>query len=213
MLSLIRKDLKLVTFGTYNKIFLVVFVPVLMAMSGFDFTVKYMYMAIVLSFAYMLVFTSFSYDVQFKTNLYVQSLPTTKSEIVRGKYVFSLLAFLFSMIYSSLYLGLLNIFTNLNFDLFDINTMKNSFILFLILISFVVSTPLNYKLPPKIASFFGVFTYVFLINTFAMSTTDIEGIFNHWLFSLYGGLFGIFIGLVLFILSTKLSIYLYGKRA
>lgn len=211
MLSLIRKDIKLVTFGTYNKIFLVVFVPVLMAMSGFDFTVKYMYMAIVLSFAYMLVLTSFSYDVQFKTNLYVQSLPTTKSEIVRGKYVFSLLAFLFSMIYSSLYLGLLNIFTSLNFDLFDINTMKNSFILFLILISFVV--PLNYKLPPKIASFFGVFTYVFLINTFAMSTTDVEEVFNHWLFSLYGGLFGILIGLGLIILSTKLSIYLYGKRA
>lgn len=211
MLSLIRKDIKLVTFGTYNKIFLVVFVPVLMAMSGFDFTVKYMYMAIVLSFAYMLVLTSFSYDVQFKTNLYVQSLPTTKSEIVRGKYVFSLLAFLFSMIYSSLYLGLLNIFTSLNFDLFDIYTMKNSFILFLILISFVV--PLNYKLPPKIASFFGVFTYVFLINTFAMSTTDIEEVLNHWLFSLFGGLFGILIGLGLIILSTKLSIYLYGKRA
>ncbi len=211
MISLLKKDFKLVTFGTFNKIFLIVFVPVLMAMTGFDFTMKYMYMTIVLSFAYMMVSTSFSYDVQYKTNLLVQSLPTTKAEIVRGKYLFSILVFLFSMIYSWFYLGLLNIFTILKFDLFDLSTLKNAFILFLILISFIL--PLNYKLPPKVASFFSIFTYVFLVNTFAMSITDIEGIFNHWLFSLYGGLFGIFIGLVLFILSTKLSIYLYGKRA
>ena len=98
----------------------------------------------------------------------------------------------------------------LNIKLTDLSTLKNTFILFLVLISFVV--PLNYKLSPKIASFFGIFTYVFLINTLAMNTTDIEGIFNHWFFSSYGGLFGIIIGLVLIILSTRLSIYLYGKR-
>jgi|GEM_PF-2571883 len=210
MLALIKKDFRLVTTGKYNLVFILSYVPFLLMVSGFDSRAKFMYLVIVMTFAYMITYTTFSYDYSNKTEIYIESLPVTKKDIVRGKYLFSILIFFISVFYASIYMGIINLILKIDFIVFNLSVVIGTFIIYLLLMG--VALPIYYKLPPKIGNFFSIFVYVFLLNMLTFNVNDLDNVFKMGVLSNYGGIIGVVIGIVVFIFSSYLSVHIYRNK-
>lgn len=204
MLNLIKKDIKLAFLTKSTLLFLILYIPILIFLDLGD--VRLTYLAAVLTFTYMALTTPFQYELKNKTHILIQSLPIAKINIVISRYIYSLLAFLFSTLFVYAYFKILGAL-GLNVDIvFSIDIFKQ--VLFTVFIAISVLLPIHFMFEPKIASFLGIFLYVSIFNF--LSTIDswinkLNFIGNSSL-SMPGAV------ALMFLLSMTTSIFIYNKR-
>jgi len=102
---LVMKDIRLIVSNRATQIFLLLYIPFLLIIAGYDFRAEYMYLVVLVSGAYMITILSFSYEIGRKTNQLLLSLPVRRTDIVNAKYLFVFAAFIMSGVYSGIYIG------------------------------------------------------------------------------------------------------------
>ncbi|WP_422485530.1 ABC-2 transporter permease [Gudongella sp. DL1XJH-153] len=207
---LIMKDIRLITSNRATQIFLLLYIPFLLIVAGFDFRAEYMYMVVLVSGAYMITILSFSYEIGRKTNQLLLSLPVRRVDIVNAKYLFVFAAFGMSGIYTGIYLGMMKYFLYSELVAFDLGMLKNASILTLLFVSVVL--PLFFGLPHKVANLLNVFVFVTLFQMFGMGVETLGNIFSSPVFAGGDGVLGILIGMVLLVISRQLSLVLFQRR-
>jgi ABC-2 type transport system permease protein len=207
---LIMKDIRLIVSNRATQIFLLLYIPFLLIIAGYDFRAEYMYLVVLVSGAYMITILSFSYEIGRKTNQLLLSLPVRRIDIVNAKYLFVFAAFMMSGAYSGIYIGLIKYFMDSQLIAFDLSMIRNASILTLLFVSVVL--PLFFGLPHKVANLLNVFVFVTLFQMFGMGVGTLEGIFASPVFTGAGGLYGISAGVLLLIISRQLSSFLFARR-
>ena len=207
---LVMKDIRLIVSNRATQIFLLLYIPFLLIIAGYDFRAEYMYLVVLVSGAYMITILSFSYEIGRKTNQLLLSLPVRRTDIVNAKYLFVFAAFIMSGVYSGINIGLIKHFLDSQLIAFDLSMLRNASILTLLFVSLVL--PLFFGLPHKIANLLNVFVFVTLFQIFGMGVGTLEGIFASPVFAGAGGLYGISAGILLLIISRQLSSFLFARR-
>ncbi len=207
---LIMKDIRLIVSNRATQIFLLMYIPFLLIIAGFDFRAEYMYMVVLITGAYMITILSFSYEIGRGTNQLLLSLPVRRMDIVTAKYIFVFAAFILSGIYTGLYLGVIKLLAYDDLVAFNIGMIKNAFILTLFFISIIL--PMFFGLSHKLANFINVFVFVTLFQLFGMGVGTLESIFGSGVFTTAGGVLGMAAGLVLLLVSRQLSMILFLRR-
>ncbi|MCR3955573.1 MAG: hypothetical protein NUK57_04695, partial [Gudongella sp.] len=115
-----------------------------------------------------------------------------------------------SGIYTGLYLGVIKLLAYDDLVAFNIGMIKNAFILTLFFISIIL--PMFFGLSHKLANFINVFVFVTLFQLFGMGIGTLESIFRSRIFTTAGGVLGMTAGLVLLLVSRRLSMILFLRR-
>jgi len=161
MTSLIRRDL-ILSFGNKQSLFILVFYPLmLLSIIGIDNSDVWLF-ASILSFTYLLSIVSFAYESVTKSHLLINSLPIKKWEVVVSKYIFVIINYVFSLIYTYFYVWILGLLGLNIMDSFNLSIIKHTF--FFTLLSLSIGLPLLYLLPPKIARFVYIFIFIIVTN-------------------------------------------------
>lgn len=210
MLSLIKKDFKLIFGSKQTVFFMLLYIPIMLLLIENDSSREYIYMIIIMTYAYMITTMTFSYDVTYKTHLLVQSLPVKKNEIVISKYILLFINFIISVIYGGIYIWILNKLNISNIDFFNLSKLKIA--LPVVIIALSMALPAFIRLPSKIASFVNIFIYVTIVNFFGMNVSNLENILSNSLFSMFNGFGFTLVALVIMVVSMITSIMLYRSR-
>lgn len=210
MLSLIKKDLRLLLSSKSNIFFMLFYIPLILLLVDTDSSNEYIYLVIIITYSYMVTTMTFGYDITYKTHLLVQSLPVGKNEIVISKYLLMFINFVISVIYAGVYLWILNML-NLNYvDYFNLAKLKIALPVAVIALS--IALPVFFRLPPKIANIVNVFIYIITVNFFAMNISSLEGLLSNSLLTMFNGLGFTLVAIGIMTISMITSIMLYRTR-
>ncbi len=204
MLSLLEKDMKLTFQAKSIFIFLFLYIPFIIFVDIFEPTdMNSVYLVAVLTFTYIGVSTPFQYELKNKTHLFIQSLPVNRISIVISRYIYALIIFIFSALFSYIYFKVL-VYLGLSSDvLLSFGFLKQLLFTVVSIISFLL--PINYIFDPKISNFLTILLYIFiftflpqLLKNFSIIKDNDVIIFT--------------LTIVLFLSSLFLSIYINNRR-
>ncbi len=199
MVALIKKDL-ILSYGNKQSFSLLLLYPVIIFIFISMDNPSVLIFASIVTFSYMLSIMSFAYEGTFNTRLLIDSLPIKRWEVIVSKYIFVLINYVFSVIFTYIYAWILELFGLNIIDYFNFFAIKNTFLFSLF--SLGIALPLLYALPPKIARFLYIFIYIVLTNIFVLDgTISILEVIPYpiLLVSLY-------------LISMGVSILIYSKR-
>ncbi|MDD3840643.1 MAG: ABC-2 transporter permease [Clostridia bacterium] len=202
MLGLIKKDFSVVFSSKSTIIFLLLYIPLLLFVVD-SYQSDFMYMAILFFYTYMFVITPFSYDITYKTIYMMNSLPITKKETVVCRYLSVFIYFILSIVYSTVYLWIINVLGISDVDYFNLGMIKK--VLPIILVSISVIFPIYLKFPYNIARIAQIMIvmvfFIFLANPYIMNRLAPVLNVNMYIASS-----------ILYVISLLISIKLYESR-
>ena len=170
----------------------------------------WLYFLILIIVGYTLIITPFSFDVSNKTIGLINSLPISRREIVINKYLSVFPYMLISVIYSGIYLWVINKTGILKVDYFNI-AMIGRACLYIIFVSSLI-LPANFKFNARLAQLINVFFYsggiVLTINLVQMKMSSNLSFLGY----LYSPLILMVVVGIMYILSMILSIRIYENR-
>lgn len=202
MFNLIRKDYLLI-FSSKATIFMFLFfLPFFQFTLGSDNYISIPLVSII-TFGYMLTTMSFNFEMKNKPYVMVRSLPIKTRDIVMAKYIHMFLNYIIAVLYTFIYMKILNLLGLTISDDLDMGTLKEG--LFLVILALSISLPLQFRLPAKIANFVNIFFFMFLINYFSLTLgRDLVSDFSNLIVSVTL--------IVIFFISMGLSALLYKSR-
>lgn len=162
MLKLILKDILI---QKKNFFFVVILYP-LFAILVFQSIPESIYSVAMLSAAYILIAGSFSYDERMKADLFLNSLPVRKNELVAAKYVsmilFAALGGAVTVIYSTIIKAL-----SLSIDTGTVSASKLLFVLVMVILMNCIQMPFLFKYGYTKTRIINTLIYVGLISFFS----------------------------------------------
>jgi len=206
MTGLIKNDLMLVFSSTWEKIFLIFYIPLMLFVIEASQT-EWLYFILISSYSYLLCITSFTYDVKGNTDRMINSLPVSRKEVVLCRYMELIIYFIFSIIYVGIYLWIINMLGLYNIGYFNISMIKIAFPT--LLISTAVVFPFYLKFEPRIAqiAYMAVYMGIFLV---ASNSAGGNGLFSNLIVG--KEISTTVIALIIWIISLILSIKLYENK-
>lgn len=206
MFNLIRKDI-LLTFSTKSNLLIIILIVPFMNLILGPSKLDQLVTISIMFFAYLLTVISFSYDITSTPYMLIQSLPIKKRDVIFSKYISIFINFIFSAIFTGVYLWILSLFGIKAVESFNIYLIKDT--LSILLLGLSISLPLHFLLPPKIANFTNVFVLMMIINTIILGSNSIKSMFN----SKESGDFRLLIiAGVVWVLSMIISLFIYENR-
>ncbi|NLI89107.1 MAG: ABC-2 transporter permease [Epulopiscium sp.] len=209
MLKIMNKDLR-VMLASKSQIALMLFIVPLFLLIVDANNMGWLYFLILIIVAYTLIITPFSFDVSNKTIGLINSFPISRKEIVISKYL-SVFPYMFiSVIYSGIYLWVINKSGILGVDYFNI-AMIGRACLYMIFVSSLIF-PANFKFDARLAQLVNVFFYSGgIVLTFNLAEANINSNLV-FLGNLYSPLTLTVVVVIIYILSMILSIRIYENR-
>ena len=182
MLGLIKKDLLMIK-GNMRQVMLFLIVFLILALQENNIIV------IVPVFVSMMIFiTTFSYDEYNKWDAYAITLPISRKDIVKSKYITSVILWLIALLVTVVIVGIMGVFEQ-NIDYFEMFGMILGCVFSIVLLE-AIMFPLIFKFgveKGRIGLFVGVFAIAGLLG-FIFTGIDLENatgfieIFNKYLF-------------------------------
>lgn len=204
MINLIKKDIRLFFFNKGYLAILLLYIPLITFIGPNDVT--FAYLTSVLTFTYMNLAIVFEYEEKNKSYMLINSLPIKKSTIVFSKYVYAIISFIFSIIFSYIYFKILyTLGLDTDFKL-SINNFNQILSTTVVLTSLVL--PIYFAFNYKIANFLSMMTYIFNI-TFS---EEVENILSKFSLINTNIISSFLLLLMIFFLSLVLSKFIYNKR-
>ena len=203
MFNLIRKDVLLVFSTKSNLLIIILIVPFMNLILGSSKSDQLIKISIIF-FAYILTIISFSYDITSKPYVLIQSLPIKKIDVILSKYISIFINFIFSVIFTGVYLWILSLFGIKVLKSFNIYLIKDTFTILVLGLSLCL--PLHFLLPTKIANFTNGFILMMIINTIILGSNSMfnsKGSGDFKLMIIAGGVW---------VLSMIISLVIYEKK-
>lgn len=209
MINSLKKDLILTFSQKSIKIMFLLYIPFLLICFGNVGSQK-IYVASVFLFTYVLALTPFTYDTNLNTIQLIASLPITKYEIVIYKYMNTFIYLLLSILYSAVYLWILDKLNIINFTHLSSETLIQIIIIILLYVSIIF--PLNFKFAPNIARILSIILFCIWFIVVLQNIGTSNGI-THYLISHNITQYKLLtISFIVYILSSLISIKLYETR-
>ncbi|NLJ79298.1 MAG: ABC-2 transporter permease [Tissierellia bacterium] len=209
MLRIINKDLRLMLASNMQKGLMLFIVPLLLIIIEAQH-MDWMYFVILISMTYILIMTPFSLDISNKTIGMINSLPISRREIVVYRYLSIFIYILISIIYSGIYLGIINKIGLLNVDYFNPSMIAKAIPYTMIISS--IMFPANFKFEARIAQMVNAFLYSgTIVLAFNLAQTSVE-IPTNIITRILEGPISILIAAIFYTLSMLLSIRIYENR-
>ena len=206
MLNLIRKDLLITYSNKLSYYMLLILIPLFLFLID-DFNANMAFMYSVITFVFVSTKTPFSYELKDKPQLFIQSLPVTKTDIIISKYLSIFINFIIGSPFTIIYLFVLSLMSIIDVSTLTFSTTIITLATSIVLIS--VSLPLEFIFTPKMANFLNMLIYIIFLNFFIIGDNPILNFIN--IFSDYR--IGIILIVVLFyFLSMGISNVLYKNR-
>lgn len=206
MTNLIKKDF-IVTFSNKQSIFtFLVLLPLLMFIVGSD-DINMMFMYSTITFCFLSIRTSFSYEIKDRPQIFIQSLPVKKSDIVLSKYLSIIVNFLMASVFTFTYLFILSFIFKFSMEDLNLTTIMMSFSTVIILLS--LSVPTDFMFTPKVSNFLNMFIYILFLNFFIIGSNSLVnflGIFKDYRIGIA------LLTLGVYLLSIVLSVFLYKNK-
>lgn len=200
MLNLVKKDFLLVFSSKQSWILIILYVPFILFTMGMDneFSVVLM----IYTFVYMLTTIPFGYEIQTKPNIFLQSLPIKKRDLVISKYLSIFVNYVVGFVITGGYLWIISLLGFIDVDSFNISLIKST--LPMVLLSLSISLPALFRLPPKIANFANMFIYIGIMNFVIIPFGQYGNLFNRLGLPI--------ISAIIYFLSMGISLWLYETR-
>lgn len=206
MINLIRKDLLITYSNKFSYYMLIIMVPLFLFLID-DFNANMAFMYSVTTFVFVSTKIPFSYELKDNPQLFIQSLPVTKTDIIVSKYLSILVNFMIGSLFTIIYLFVLSLM-----NIIDVSTLTFSTTIVTLGISIVfisISMPLEFIFTPKVANFLNMFIYILFINIFLLQDNFILRfikIFSDYRFAMVS------IVVLVYFLSMGISNVLYKNR-
>ena len=207
MLSLIKKDLLMIK-GNMRQVMLFLIVFLILALQENNIIV------IVPVFVSMMIFiTTFSYDEYNKWDAYAITLPISRKDIVKSKYITSVILWLIAILVTVVIVGIMGVFEQ-NIDYFEMFGMILGCVFSIVLLE-AIMFPLIFKFgveKGRIGLFVGVFAIAGLLG-FIFTGIDLENatgfieIFNKYYYMLIP-----LVAIILLVISYFISKRIYLKK-
>ena len=207
MLSLIKKDLLMIK-GNMRQVMLFLIVFLILALQENNIIV------IVPVFVSMMIFiTTFSYDEYNKWDAYAITLPISRKDIVKSKYITSVILWLIALLVTVVIVGIMGVFEQ-NIDYFEMFGMILGCVFSIVLLE-AIMFPLIFKFgveKGRIGLFVGVFAIAGLLG-FIFTGIDLENatgfieIFNKYYYMLIP-----LVAIILLVISYFISKRIYLKK-
>lgn len=208
MLGIIKRDLITMFSNKRERFFMIFYIPFLLFIVD-SYDPKFMYLAILVAYTYLLSIVPFSYDISGKGKYIINSLPINRKEVVFYKYISTFFYFILTIVYSGVYLWIINTLKIKSVDYFNLEMILKS--LPIIMISVSIVFPAYFRFEPKIAQI----VHMIVFMTFFIGMTNLSLVGDKSPIKYLGFLQGkniVFLSLAMYIASLLLSISLYEKR-
>lgn len=209
MLGLIKKDLLMIK-GNARTLILTIVVYCLIGIIN-DNSAGFFAIPVLV---FLILMTTFSYDEYNKTDAYISTFPCGRKDVVKAKYLITILSFVASTIFASL----MSIIVGLISHNLDIKAYLLTSLGVLIGISFMTSIyyPLVYKFGVE-KSRLGLLAIAFALVGIVTIVTKMDlkiSIGNEFINTINSLWYIILpiISLIIFYLSYRISVYLYNKK-
>ncbi len=208
MLGIIRRDLMLVWHNKRERFFIIFYIPFLLLILE-SYESSWLYLTILVAYTYLLSIIPFSYDIKGKSQYIINSLPITRKEIVFYKYLSTFVYLAVIIVYAGVYLWIINRMGIKTVDYFDLEMIKESIPIIMILTSIVY--PAYFSFEPKIAQIIHVIVFVtFFIGIASLGSLGDKSIVSNMEFLSGRGM--IYAPIAMYIISLFLSMRLYKNR-
>lgn len=206
---MLKRDLTFMIADKKNRLFFLLYIPFLLFIVESD-DPKWPYGIILYTYTYLMAITPFSYDVTHKTSYMINSLPISRKGIVLQKYLLTFVYFLITIVYSGVYLWIINILRIKTVDYFNLEMIKT--VIPVILISTSLIYPAYFRFEPKLAQVVHMIifmsSFIAMINVANLGEKAMINYINLPTISNYI----LPISIVLYLLSLLLSMKLYETR-
>lgn len=202
MFNLIKRDMRLLFANWKITIVYFIFMPLLLFIIGIDEANEMMIFSIVV-LGYFFTILSFSYDYRIKPYLLIQSLPVSRKELVISKYISTFINLFIASVYTLLYLWIINLFKDLNVDIFNIALIKDAFLIVMLALS--ISLFGFFVFNPRGARTLSTIIYILGLNFFILQSGTTVRRYE------ISNRLGIII-IALYILSLGISLWSYERK-
>ena len=208
MLNLIKKDF----FMTYKNISIFImfgiFIPLLFFISDV-LNSNMIFLYSVSGICFISTRANFSYDGAGKADLFIQSLPVTKGDIVVSKYISIFINFAIASIFTIIYMFVLDNATPLSINLSDLSFSILPSTLALVITYLSLSLPNEFAFTANVSNMITLVIYVMFLNMFIIGdnpTLKFMSMFKSHILPIVLGV------TLLYFISMKLSLVIYKNR-
>lgn len=166
------------------------------------------------SIAYILITTAFSYDEQYKADIYINSLPVRKKDIVNSKYVSLLVFSIIGIVVMLIYLFGAKFF-NIEINMGKISWIKITLVFFCNVIIYGIQFPLYFKYGYTKMRLISIFLYIFFVMGLSMISsyfTDGRFKFIENIPQILAIIILILLMLLILTISAEISLKFYKNR-
>lgn len=208
MLAMFKRDVKLIFSSKDTLILLLIYIPFLMFVLE-SYVPEILYFAILVFYTYLISMNNFKYDITGKNKYIINSLPIKREEQVIYRYISLFVYFIFTVVYSGVYLWIISLLNIADVDYFNLKWMLNA--IPAVMIYAAIGFPAYFRFEPKIAQIFNIIIFIsFFMIIGNMHIAGTNGIMRY--ISVLKYEYILIIALVIYILSLILSINIYKKR-
>ncbi|MCK9444440.1 MAG: ABC-2 transporter permease, partial [Tissierellaceae bacterium] len=169
-----------------------------------------MYFLILVIMTYIFLMTPFAFDMKSQTLSMMNSLPLRRKDTVLYRYLSVFVYFLISIIYSGIYLWIINKTGLMDVEYFNLKMIKEA--IPYILITASIMFPANFKFGPRLAQIVNAFLFSFTaVATITLSRYGLS-LSTKGIMSLMKGPTLFLVVLAIYLISLIISIRLYENR-
>lgn len=209
MINLIKKDMRVNFSNKVTNIMLIMYFPIILFLIGAE-SINLLFVFSTFSFAFIMTKINFVYETKDRFHIFIQSLPIRKRDIVIGKYLAVFINFAIGIVYTLLYIWIFSVIGLMNLEGIKISTVLST--LGLTMLALSISMPLQFRFTSQIANFLNMFLYMIMITFITLDGDIILKLLNFDIYKL-GNILGLlFLIIAVYLISIKISIWLYETR-
>lgn len=208
MIDLLKKDFLITYSSIMTFLMFGIFIPLMFFITdNIDANMIFLYS--VATICFVSTRTSFSYDRTGRTDLFIQSLPVTKGDIVVSKYISIFINFFIACIFTISYMFILNNATSLSINLSNLSLGVLPLTLALVVTYLSISIPNEFAFTTNVSNMITLIVYVIFLNIFIIGDTPTLKLMS----SFNNSIGPIALGVTLiYFLSMKISVVIYKNR-
>ncbi|MBW4828153.1 MAG: ABC-2 transporter permease [Clostridiaceae bacterium] len=206
MLKLLKRDLKLMFFSNFNKVVFLLFIPLLFIICK-PCEQKWRYFIIVYTYTYTIFTEPFLYDI---SSPIVNSLPISRKEIVIYKYVSTFVYFLIAIVWTGVYLWIINVLGIADVDYFNLEMIRAVLPMILIVLSILYLVYFDFG-SSVASSAYAVMFIVSFNRVMMLGSSGEKSLLGRLILSGDGKYISI-MAIILYLLSLFMSMNLYKTK-